>query len=202
MEADENTLMLVRGSIRTINYQMESNTQEELRGHSLILPWLVEPAGIILSWYQTSADGRTQIEKLHRKKPSQEFVPSGEKVLARQISTESMKRMNGRCKFGIWLGIRNNSAEMQTVCSLLVTSEGWHRRADLTKKPNSVIGVPRRLIVGRWTVDRQATRVPPLPLAGARIQRGNESRSKILVSSEPLWDAQGATRSQTTKRPD
>ena len=36
----------------------------------------------------------------------------GEKVLATQISTDPMNRMNSSCKFGIWLGMRSNSAEM------------------------------------------------------------------------------------------
>ena len=39
---------------------------------------------------------------------SQEFVPFGEKVLARRISTELTRSMNPRFKFGIWLGMRNN----------------------------------------------------------------------------------------------
>ena len=39
------------------------------------------------------------------------FVPLGEKVLAKPTSTDPMHRVNPRYKFGIWLSMRNNSAE-------------------------------------------------------------------------------------------
>ena len=56
-------------------------------------------------------DWKTPFERLHGKKPSREFVSFGEKVLAKQISTFPINRMNPRHKLGIWLGMRNNSAE-------------------------------------------------------------------------------------------
>ena len=55
-------------------------------------------------------DGQTPFERLHGKKPIQEFVPFGDKVLAKQISTDPMNRMSPRYKFWIQLGMRNNSA--------------------------------------------------------------------------------------------
>ena len=45
------------------------------------------------------------------RKPTQEFVPFGEKVLARPISSEPLNRTNPRYKFGWWLGVRNSSTE-------------------------------------------------------------------------------------------
>ena len=90
---------------------MESCTQEELREDFPILPWLVERAGSILSRCQSGRDGRTPSERLHGKKLTQEFVPFGESVLARPISSEPLNRMNLRYKFGVLLGVRNNSGE-------------------------------------------------------------------------------------------
>ena len=55
--------------------------------------------------------GRRHFERLHGKKPTEEFVPFGERVLARQITTDPRNRMNPRCQCGVWLGMRNNSAE-------------------------------------------------------------------------------------------
>ena len=55
--------------------------------------------------------GRTPLERLHGKKPTQEFVPFGEKVLARPICSETLNRMNPRYQYGVWLGVRNKSAE-------------------------------------------------------------------------------------------
>ena len=106
----ENAVMLIRGIIRTINYHIESSTQEPLSDESPILP-LVEHVGSILSRCQKGRDGRPPFETLHGKKSSQQFVPLGEKVLAKQISTDPMYRKNTRYKFGTWLGMSNNSAE-------------------------------------------------------------------------------------------
>ena len=90
----ENAVMLTRGIIRTIKCHIESSTEEPLSDESLILPWLVEHAGCILS----------RCEKgLHGKKPTEE-------LLATQLSTDPMNRMNPRYKFGMWLGMRNNNA--------------------------------------------------------------------------------------------
>ena len=107
----EHAVMLLHGVIRTIKCHVESCTQEELREDSQILPWLVEHAGSNVSRCQKGRDGRTPFERLHGKKPTQEFVPFGEKVLARPISSEPLNSMNHRKKFGMWLGVRNNSAE-------------------------------------------------------------------------------------------
>ena len=75
------------------------------------------------------------------------FVQFGEKVLVRPISSEPLNRMNPRYKVGVWLGVRNNSAEC-----FVETAEGvfrarkvrsiehqdrWDKEAN-----NNVIGVP------------------------------------------------------------
>ena len=109
----ENAVMLIRGIIRTIKCHNESSTQEPLSDESLILPWLVEHAGCILSRCHNGRDGKTPFERLHGKKPTQEFVPFGEKVSHR------MNRVNPRYKFGIWLEcettVQNGSLGMQMV---------------------------------------------------------------------------------------
>ena len=115
-----NTVMLIRGIIRTIKYHIESNTQEALRDDSPILPWLVEHAGCILSRCQEGVDGKTPFERLHGKKPTQVFDPFFEKFwqirssyfVVVQFSTDPMNRMKPRYKFGIWLGTRNKKCIM------------------------------------------------------------------------------------------
>ena len=103
--------MLLREIIRTIKCHIESSTQEALSDESLVLPWLVERAGCILSRCQKGGDGKTPLERLHSMKPTQVFVPFGEKVLAKQFTTDPMNRMNPRYQYGIWLGILSNSAD-------------------------------------------------------------------------------------------
>ena len=185
----ENAVMLLRGIIRTIKCPIESRTQEPLSDHSLVIPWLVEHAGCILSKCQNGRDGRTPFGRLHGKKPIRKFVPFGEKVLARQITTDPRNRMNPRYQYGGWLGMRNNSAEC-----FIGNAEGLfrapenrrlepHDRWD-TKAINSVIGVPWRMTDGKWTVDRPEVRVdpipiPPFPFEGARIQRERITKQDI-----------------------
>ena len=185
----ENAVMLLRGIIRTIKCHIESRTQEPLSDDSPVIPWLVEHAGCILSRCQKGRDGRTPFERLHGKKPTQECVPFGEKVLARQITTDPRNRMNPRYQYGFGLGCeataQNASFGTQMVCSELVKflrlepQDRWD-----TEAINSVIGVPWRMTDGKWTVDRPEVRVdpipiPPLPFEGARIQRERITKQDI-----------------------
>ena len=138
----ENAVMLLRGIIRTFKCLVESRTQEPLDDDSPVMLWLVEHAGCILSRCQKGRDGRTPFERLYGKKPTQEFVPFGEKVLARQITTDPRNRMNARYQYGVWLGMRSNSAEC-----FIGNADGVFRareirrldlRTDGTQKPSTV----------------------------------------------------------------
>ena len=99
--------------------------------------------------------GRRHFGRLHVKKPTQEFVPLGEKVLAEQITTDPMNRMiSGTCT---GLGL-----ECETTAQ------------------NETLGMQS----GKWTVDRPEDRVepipiPPLPVEGARIQRERITKQDI-----------------------
>ena len=150
---------------------------------------MVEHAGCILSRCQKGRDGRTPFEILHGKKPTQEFVPFGEKVLGRKITTDQMNRMNPKYQYGVWLGMRNNSAEC-----FIGNADGVFRAHEIrglephgrwdTGAINSVVGVPWRMTDGRWTVDRpeaqvDPTPIPPLPFKGARIQRERITKKDV-----------------------
>ena len=128
-------------------------------------------------------------ERLHGKKPTQEFVPCGEKVLARPISSEPLNRMDPRYKFGVWLGERNNSAEC-----FVVTAEGVFRAREVRRLEqqdkwdkdaiNNVIGLPWRIVDGKWTVDRPTIQInpwppPPMPFEGARVWKERITRADI-----------------------
>ena len=58
-------------------------------------PWTIE---------RVASFTESPFERPHGKKPSQEFVPFGEKVF------EPMQWINPSYTFEIWLGMRNNSA--------------------------------------------------------------------------------------------
>ena len=161
---------------------MESCSQEELREDSRILPWLVEHSGSIWSRCQKGRDGRTPLERLHGKKLTQEFVPFGEWVLARPISSETVEQHESQIQVRR-LGVRNNSAEC-----FVKTAEGAFkaRQEDRTARQvgqRSVIGVPWRVVDGKRTVDRPVTQIdplpPPVPFEGVRVQRERITRTDI-----------------------
>ena len=150
----ENAVMLLRGIIRTIQCHIESRTQEPLSDDSPVTPWLVKHAGCVLSKCQKGRDRRTPFERLHRKKPTQEFVPFGEKVVARQITTDPRNRTNPRYQYGVWLRMRNNSAEC-----FIGNADGLFRAREIrrlepqdrwdTEAVDSLMGVPWRMRDGK-----------------------------------------------------
>ena len=107
-------------------------------------------------------DGKTPFGTLHGKKPTQEILPFSEKLQAKPMSTDPMNRINPRYKFGIWLGMRSNNAEC-----FIGNADGVFRAREIRRLThqsrwdkeavNNVIGVPWRMIDGRWTVDRPAS---------------------------------------------
>ena len=140
----------------------------------------------------------------------QEFVHFGEQVLARPISLAPLIRMNPRYKLGVWLGVRSNSAEcfVETAEGVfrarevrrLEQQDGWDKKAI-----NNVIGVPWRIVDGKWTVDRPVTQVdplppPPVPFEGARVQRERITRTDI-EAFRPTAGCPGCNAIRAGKRP-
>ena len=83
-------------------------------------------------------DGKTPFERMHVKKPTQDFFPFGEKVLARQITIKPRNRMNPRYQYlGCETIAQSASSGLQMVCSELVKSGDWNLRTDGTQKPST-----------------------------------------------------------------
>ena len=183
----ESAEMLLRGIIRTIKRHIESKSQEPLSDDSPVIPWLVEHAGCILSTCQKGRDGRTPFERPHSKKPTQESVPFGEKVLTRQITTDPRNKMNPRYHNGVWLWMRNNSWFIVNASGVFRARKIWRLEPQdrwNTEAINRVIGVPWKMTDGKWTVDRLEVRVDPIPIPtlpfeGARIQRERITKQDI-----------------------
>ena len=170
--------MLFRGVIRTTKCHVKNYTQDELREDSPFLTWLVEHAGSILSRCQKGRDGRTPFDKSHGKKPTQEFVPFREKVLARPISSEPLNRMHPRYKFGVWLGVRSNSAECFVGTAEGVDRAREVRRIEYQDRDRSPVESCR------WKMDsgqasdtnRPFLPLPPVPKEGARGRGRDQNR--------------------------
>ena len=198
----ENAVMLIRGIIRTINCHIGSSTQEPPSDEPPILPWLVDHAGCILSRCPKGGDGKTPFEGLHGKKPTQELVPFGGKVLEKQISTDPMNRMNPRHKFGIRLGMRKDCAE-----SCIGTADGALRARDIRRLEPQSRWDKRSHQQCNWSTFEKDRR--QMDNGQTRSQfthrhlqehefRGKEPLSKTSTNSEPVFDAPVATQSKTT----
>ena len=111
--------------------------------------------------------------------------PFGEKVLARHVSTDPMNRIDPRY-----------SAEMlHWTCRRCVQRYQKVGTAEQMGRCDwSAVEVDRRQVDSGQV--RSSRRSNSHPIIAAC--RSTESQSKMLMSSEPLWDAQGAARSRTT----
>ena len=102
--------------------------------------------------------------------------------------------MNPRYQYGVWLGMRNNSAEC-----FIGNADGVFRAKEIRRlEPQD-----RRMTDGKWTVDRPEVRVVPSQSLRCHLRehesRGRESPRKTSMSSEPRSDAKAAMPSKKTK---
>ena len=99
-------------------------------------------------------------------------------MLARSISSEPLNSKNRRYKFGVGLGVRNNSA--------VVTAQGAFRAREVRRTEQQE----------RWD-NRQARQIDPLPPPPVPFEggRGRKSSEQTLILSVPLQDARVAMRS-------
>ena len=115
-------------------------------------------------------------------------------------------RMTPRYQYGVWLGMRNNSAEC-----FVGNASGVFRAREIrrlepqdrwdTEAMNRVIEVPWKMTDGRCAVDRPEVRVDPFRsircLSREHELRGKESPRETSTSSEPRLDVQAALQSRT-----
>ena len=122
---------------------------------------MVEQAGRSLSRGQKGRDGKTPFERLHGQKPTQEFVPFGEKVLA----NHHRSRINPWYKYGIWLGMRNNNAEC-----FMGNADGVFRAREIRTSVQAED--TSEMVIG------ESTALPAAPSVN--------TRRRIVVKSEPV----------------
>ena len=110
-------------------------------------------------------------------------------MLARPISLEPLNRMNPRYKFGMWLEVRNNSADC-----FVGLAEGVFRAFEVRRIEhqdrwdreaiNKMTGVSWRIVDGNCTLYRPSTQIdplppPPVPFEGARVHKERITRTDI-----------------------
>ena len=117
----ESAVMLIRGIVRTIKCHIDSSTHEPLSDESLILSWLVERVGCILSRCQNGRDGKSHLKDCMARTVTI-ICPISLESVATQISTDPVNRMNPRYMFEIWFGMRNHIAKSFSECRWWIQS--------------------------------------------------------------------------------
>ena len=107
----ENAVMLLRGIIRTIKCHIESRSQEPLSGDSPVIPWLVEHAGCILDRCRKGREEGRHLRECTARSRHKSLSRLEKKCWQDKSPQIRRNRMNARYQYGVWLGMRNNSAE-------------------------------------------------------------------------------------------
>ena len=145
-----NAVMLLRGVIRTIKCHVESCTHD-----------------LTVTRKSMGRGGRTASERLHGKKPTQECVPfereregAGETNIFETVEqNESQKKVRSvsgsekqQCRVLCGDGRRCVQSEVRRT----EQNDRWDKEAI-----NNVIGLPWRIVDGKWTVNRPVTQIDP-----------------------------------------
>ena len=132
--------MLLRGTTRTIKCHIESSTQEPLSGESLVLPWLVEHAGCILSRMpKRVVTGRRPLKDCTARNRHKVWRESAGKANYHRSNEQNESLIPVRNL--AWDAKQQRIMlhwECRSVYSELAKSEEWNFRADETQKPSTV----------------------------------------------------------------
>eukprot|EP00435_Cladocopium_sp_Y103_P049982 s1685_g15.t1 len=168
----------MEGQARTLKSALQSRYQMELGPKHVILPWLVNYAGVTLSRYQRGEDGRTPYERSTRK-PWRLMVPEfGECVWYQPLKGERGEGSKLEPKFedGIYLGLQEGSA-----LKWIGTRDGVVRAWTVKRRPedkrwiqeelNHLVGLP-------WQLR------PPLE-ASKKVELGGEISLQVEYQPPP-----------------
>ena len=102
------------GQIRAIKIGLERRIKARIGAEWPIMQWIVEYAGVTLTWFQVGHDGRTAHRRLKGKDSSQPVVEFGEQILDKPMrSPQSNRKRSLMSKWvhGTWLGVTRDTGE-------------------------------------------------------------------------------------------
>ena len=173
----ENAIKRLQEQIRTIKDDLEAKTSLDIEMSHLIMPWLIEWAGIVLNRYMIYKDGHTAFRNITGKSSKRPVANFGEKVLYMPLKTERLKmdKVEPKMKEGLWLGIRHRSDE-----AIIGTTGGVVKARTIRRLPkdqrwdqaliNNLRGTPRRPIPGVESDHIPQTSRPTSNQASARMR--------------------------------
>ena len=117
---------------------IEEDDQCQLPGDHLLMPYIVNHAGNMMTRYRMGADGMTPYQRIKGRRAPEKVVPLGEKVLFMPLKGKSkgmkgrnrLRKLEYRFKYGIWAGVSSKSGEF-----LILTPEGQKRSRTVRRLP-------------------------------------------------------------------
>ena len=121
----------VEDQVRVMKSALERRIRKEIPTKVAIVTWMIRQAGILLSRFEISKDGRTAYERLRGKRSNRETLEFGEKVhFLMQGARGSVGKINSAWMEGVYLGMREESTE-----HIIHTSEGIVRARSIRRVP-------------------------------------------------------------------
>jgi hypothetical protein len=119
--AAENAVREVEGMLRTWKLHVEEKLNCVIDNKHVLLPWLVQHAGHIITRYKMGADGKTAYQRLKGKRPSGRIMPFGETILWMQPkgTEKRANKLEPKHHYGVFVGVEPKSGEF-----LVLTPDG------------------------------------------------------------------------------
>ena len=107
----ENTIRRVQEKVRTLRFQIESNTKCKIPDEAPLMHWLVRWAAELLSKYVVGSEWKTFYERVHKEDCATPLVPFGETIMYLPLKTIPQNKGVPARKIGIWLGVSERIEE-------------------------------------------------------------------------------------------
>ena len=108
----ESAIQRVQGQIRAIKDCLEGRIGERIGGDSPLVPWLVMHAARTLNRFHVGQDGKTAYRRWKGKNFHRDMAEFGESIMYLKAGSLGHDKFNCRWERGIWLGIRDDTAEV------------------------------------------------------------------------------------------
>ena len=127
----ERAVQSVQGMVRTMRSAVEEKWGVKLEVEHVVLPWLVEYAGWLLTRAEVGADGKTAYESSRGKTARLTGVEFGEGVLwKRRREVGPLGKLTCMWEDGIFLGVKGSTGEM-----IIGDERGVWRTRTIRRKP-------------------------------------------------------------------
>ena len=122
----------IEGMIRRWKDAIEKELGCTLEAANVLIPYIVQHAGTVITRYRVGSDGMTPYQRLKGKMASEKVLPLGEKVLYMPLrdKRERNNKLEPRFLCGIWSGISARSGEF-----IIITPDGQTKARTIKRLP-------------------------------------------------------------------